>query len=98
MSFPEGIKDIKKYLTSHKYNYNRIDENKLINAVDAFLKRYKTILNKDFSLIDVDVNMKDNNIGIFDYEEKYYIKNKFYYYFSCIIISLLDLGLIELID
>ena len=92
------IKNIKKYLTSHKYNYNKIDENKLVNAVDVFLKRYKRILNKDFSIIDVDLNMKDNNIRIFDYEEKYYLNNKFYYYFSCIIISLLDLGLIELTE
>lgn len=92
------IKDIKKYLTSHKYNCNKIDENKLINAVDVFLKRYHTILNKDFSITDVDTAMKDNNIGIFNYEEKYYSKNKFYYYFSCIIISLLDLGLIELTE
>lgn len=92
------INDIKKYLTNNKYNYNKIDENKLINAADVFLKRYRKILNKDFSIIDVDVNMKDNNIGILDYEENYYSKNKFYYYFSCIIISLFDLGLIESIE
>lgn len=92
------IENMKKYLTSKKYHYKKINEEKIINATQVFLKRYEKVLKKEFDIGDIDLNMKDNNLAIFKFEEDYYSKKQFYYYFSTIIIALLDLGFIELTE
>lgn len=89
---------MKKYVKSKKYSMSKITDKELVCAINNFLKGYKEIMNKDFDIIDVDLNMKENNQLIFEYEENYYINNKFYYYFSCIMISLFDLGVFEIED
>lgn len=97
--YPEyEISNLKTFLTDNKYHFNKLDKDKLLNATNLFLKRYRNIIRKDFSVIDVDLNMKENNVKIFEYEEEYYLNKKFYYYFSTILISLFDLGILEITE
>ncbi len=92
------IVDIKRYTKSKKYSFSKVDENKLIHAAQVFLNRYRIITNTNFTLEQLDINMKNNNNIIFEYEEKYNELNKYYYYFSCLVISLFDLGILDIID
>lgn len=64
------IDKIKKYVIMNRYNTDKIDETKLNNVVKKFLTRYKIIVNKDFKINDIDLNMKEINKSILDYEEK----------------------------
>ena len=94
----EKIDNLKKYVKSNRYNADKIDDSKIEMAIKNFIESYRKILNKDFNITDIDLSMSDINKSLFDFEEKYYNTNKFYYYFSCIMISLFDLGVFEIED
>ncbi len=88
--------DIKKYVNTNKYSIKHIDEEKFKLAIENFLKHYKKIIDNEFKVEIIDNDMININNKIFDFEELYYINNNFYYYFSTLIISMIDLGIIEI--
>lgn len=81
----------------NKYKINQIDKEKLENATKLFLNRYNEMILNRFSLSDIDEKMNEINLKIFEYEENFYNANKYYYHFSCLLIAMIDLGLIEII-
>ncbi len=93
----DKIQNIKKYVNMNKYKINQIDKEKLENAVKIFLTRYNEMILNRFSLNDIDEKMKEINLKIFEYEENYHNVNKHYYHFSCLLVAMIDLGLIEII-
>ena len=86
-------KEIKKYVNENRYK--NIEYKCLIDYANQFIK----ILNEKFSMNMSDINL-DNlyefNNNIFLVEEDNFHKNKYYITLSLVIISLLDLGIIEI--
>lgn len=86
-------KEIKKYVNENRYK--NIESKCLIDYVNQFIK----ILNEKFSFNILDINL-DNlyefNNSILSVEEDNFYKNKYYITLSLVIISLLDLGIIEI--
>ena len=86
-------KEIKKYVNENRYK--NIESKCLIDYANQFIK----ILNDEFSMNMSDINL-DNlyefNNNIFLVEEDNFYKNKYFITLSLVIISLLDLGIIEI--
>ena len=86
-------KEIKKYVNENRYK--NIESKCLIDYTNQFIK----ILNEKFSINILDINL-DNlyefNNSILSVEEDNLLKNEYYITLSLFIISLLDLGIIEL--
>ena len=68
----------------------------LLNATNYLIKTIQNIEEKVFRIDCID-NFKDTNSNIFNYEEGIY-NNKGYLALSLFTISLIDLGIIKLLD
>ena len=80
---------LKKYINEKKYNDKYISIETLKNA---FIQMIHSLLNIDVNKIDLD-NVADFNFSIFNYEKN----SKAEYILSLLLISFLDLGIIEII-
>lgn len=88
-------KDIKEYVLEKMYNIDNLTSGDLITAVNEVIRIINNLINKPFSVDYLD-NFADINLTIFKSEEKNYQKNKVYYTLSLIVLSLIDLGIIEI--
>lgn len=86
-------KDLKKYIKSSKYN--NLNQFKLINGCNEFLRLLKENYNINLTVSDLD-DFKNINKTIFNYEEQHYKEFQYYHLLSLIFVSLFDLGLIEI--
>lgn len=87
--FNDG-KSIKEYIIDKK----EIETNNLVNAFYSIKDIIEEALKESFR-IDMLDDFKVYNCKIFDYEERYYVDNRFYRTLSLLILSFLDLGIIE---
>ena len=78
-----------------KFKIENISLNSLNISSEEFLKIYENICLKEFQ-IDLLDNFQEDNIKIFNYEEKMFNKKNTYKTLSLLILSLIDLGIIEL--
>ena len=78
-----------------KFKIENISLNSLNISSEEFLKIYEKICLKEFQ-IDLLDNFQEDNIKIFNYEEKMFNKKNTYKTLSLLILSLIDLGIIEL--
>ena len=95
-SFFESFKigdDLKTFLHEKNINHQNITEDTLVAATEELLKSF-TVMGIDNYDID---NFGDCNMDIFNYEENVFSKEKLYQALSLVCISLIDLGLIEII-
>ena len=86
--------NLKAKLESDKINQSHISEETLLAATNEMLNAFSTMNIQNF---DID-NFGDTNLKIFDHEETLYLKEQVYQALSLLSISLLDLGIIEIID
>lgn len=87
-------KHLKQYLDANKINHRRIDEETLIIAANELIDALQLINECRYDLDDI----SECSNNIFDYEESYKRQNDVYKALSLLIISLLDLGLIEICE
>ena len=87
--FKDG-KSIKEYVVDKK---DIIIDN-IVNGYILIKDILEEAINQKFSPSFLD-DFKDCNLKTFEYEEKYYFKNKLYKTLSLVILSFLDLGIIE---
>lgn len=95
-SFSEKFKigdDLKTFLHDKGINHQKITEDTLISATEELFKSFSAIGIDNY---DID-NFGDCNMDIFNYEENVFSKEKLYQALSLVCISLIDLGLIEII-
>lgn len=95
-SFSEKFKlgdDLKSFLHEKNINHQKITEDTLILATEELLNAFRVIGTDNF---DID-NFEDSNMDIFNYEENIFSKEELYQALSLVCISLIDLGLIEVI-
>lgn len=95
-SFSEKFKlgdDLKHFLHDSNINHQKITEDTLIIATKELFKSF-FIMGIDNYNID---NFGDCNMGIFNYEESIFSKEEVYRALSLVCISLIDLGLIDII-
>lgn len=78
-----------------KYIIDKVEEKNLMNAVNIFLNVYKKILQQNFSANNLD-NFSDDNLNVFKFEEETYCRENTYHTLSLLILSLIDLGIIEI--
>ncbi|MGL4760324.1 MAG: hypothetical protein ACRCWG_02600 [Sarcina sp.] len=88
--FSQGY-ELKRYLHESKYNYQKITEDNIINATKQLHLSLNAMGIDEYNLDD----FYETNIKIFDFQEKFYAKNKKYKVLSLVLIALLDLQLIE---
>lgn len=96
-SFSEKFKvgdDLKTFLHDKKINHKDITDQTLISATEELFKAFY-VMNIDNYDID---NFGNCNMDIFNYEEKTFSKEELYQALSLICISLIDLGLIEILE
>ena len=83
---------------SYIFNVDNIDKNKIMTAAELMVKNILNIINKtcfDMNCLD---DMEETNNSILDYEDNYFKKNNTYKTLSLLLISFIDLGIIELDD
>ena len=83
-------KSIKEYVADKK----EIKANNLVDAFCAIKDVIEEAIQENFR-VDMLDDFKTYNCNIFEYEEKYYKDNKLYRTLSLIILSFLDLGIID---
>ena len=88
----ENGNDIKLYLENIKRTLN-IDD--ITFGVEEAIEKLKSIFKDDFNTEWLD-DFKDKNIEIFNYQERYFNKNKVYVTLSLLFLSLIDLGLVSI--
>ncbi len=86
-------KELKQLLNDYKYNQSKIDEHTLSSAVKELFSAFDKMHIDNYNLD----RFSNCNLTIFNYEEKHYKKYNTYRILSLICISLLDLGLIEIL-
>jgi len=86
---------IKKYLDINKIYQDQIDENAIIQACNELIKTIKYLIDHCLSESDFD-DFEEINKELFNNQELYYKKLSRYCLLSLLIISLLDLKLIEI--
>ncbi|MBP3255294.1 MAG: hypothetical protein J6M60_02240 [Clostridia bacterium] len=84
----ETTKDVKRYIKNNNYDYNKITENSLINAFNEMVTSLEKI---HIHRVNLD-NIEEFNQNIFNYE----VLNKYKYLLSLLLISFIDLGIIEI--
>lgn len=87
-------KHLKQYLDANKINHSRIDEKTLKSAVNELIDALQLINECKYDLDDI----SECSNSVFDYEESYKQQNNVYRALSLLTISLLDLGLIEIVN
>ncbi len=95
-SFSEKFRigdDLKRFLHEENINHQKITEDTLILATEELLNAFRVIGTDNF---DID-NFENSNMDIFNYEENIFSKEELYQALSLVCISLIDLGLIEVI-
>ncbi len=95
-SFSEKFKtgnDLKSFLHEKNINHQNITENTLVTATEELFKAFSVI---DINNYDID-NFGDCNMDIFTYEETSFAKEELYKALSLVCVSLIDLGLIEVL-
>lgn len=84
---------LKRFLDDEKINQSHMDENSIILSVKNLIEALQLITGSaDF---DVD-DFKKTNIEIFRYEERVFSLESLYNCLSLLVISLIDLGLVEI--
>ncbi len=81
---------LKEYIGLNKYDNQKMSINTLLNSFNELLKSLNNI---NINEINLD-NIKKFNNEIFEYEQK----NKNQYMISLLLISFIDLGIIEIVD
>ena len=81
---------LKEYINRNKYDNHKMNTGTLLNA---FFELINSLIDIDIDKINLD-NTKDFNNEIFDYEQKK--NNK--YMLSLLLISFIDMGIIEIIN
>lgn len=89
-----GGKAIKDYLAG---NNNEINDDSLIACTKEVISIINEIINETF-IVDMLDDFRNINDNVFNYEEKYYLRNNVYRTLSLFIFSLIDLNLIEIND
>ena len=92
MGFEIG-KELKRYLHDLKINQSNINEKTLLFAVYEMMKALDRMSIYDFN---VDTFGKYNDM-IFSFEETEYEKNGVYRVLSLVCVSLIDLGIVEIV-
>ncbi len=87
-------KQYKTYVYQHQYHYKEISEGKLISSIrqmflglDIFLPHHSILSSLD--------HFSEFNLSLLEQEEEYYQMNEVYYTLSLLMMSFIDLGLIE---
>ena len=85
--------ELKQYLHLQKINQDNISEETLVFAIKELLNAFNNIGIENYDIDD----FGPCNMDIFTYEEKAFSNEHLYYALSLICISLIDLGLIEIL-
>lgn len=83
--------DLKQFLHNNNINHQNIDEETLKHATNEFMKSLNLINGCNYDLDD----LSHCNNDVFDFEENNKMINNVYKVMSLFVISLLDLGIIE---
>lgn len=86
----KSSKDAKIHFTTKRYSLSSINEQTLLNAVGNM---HRTMLENNITKYDPS-NFYNINKNLFDFEKKFYEKNKSFRALSLISIMLIDLGII----
>lgn len=86
-------KELKTYV--NKNRYKKIDEEKILCGVESMLRILNEDLMSGFTIDDLD-NFENLNKTIFNKTEKFYEQNSYFKILSLLLVSLLDLGLVEI--
>ena len=89
-------KDAKAYVSSKGYSIEGLNIGLIENAVFLMMLMIESITGKKFNDSQLD-DFKSTNMSIFEYEETKWGKDRLYSTLSLISISLLDLGIVELL-
>ena len=90
-------KELKFFIIKEDIDINNIDEENILGAGSYLINQIKDIIGKELSINDLD-SFSENNLIIFDYQEKRFSREKTYLTLSLLLIACLDLGLIDLIE
>ena len=88
-------KDIKSYINVCKYNQCNININELENSCKEMINSIYNLLNYKLRNEDLD-NFSETNIKLFEEQEQNYETNNYYNLLSLLIVSFIDLGIINL--
>ena len=92
LQFDTGSR-LKQYLHEHDINHSNIIEDVLIHAAQELIN---AIVEMDLGELDIDA-FGEYNRKIFEYEENEYEQEALYKALSLLCVSLMDLGVIEVI-
>ncbi len=84
----------KKYVYKQRYHYYEIDENKIIHGIKQLFNGLNLFLPNENIYYNLD-HFANINLSLLDKEEEYYNAYQVYYALSLLLISFIDLGLIE---